>query len=354
MNLETVQEIADAVLYEGYMLYPYRASSVKNQQRWNFGVLYPRGYCELRMEHESSVLKTECLFRATTSTRITVKLRFLQIVQRTIGRFKRPPNGDLVDSEQELEYVDHLELDDRVYRPWQEVIERSCTYDSLDPASLSASQTIDFSFPGGDSRELVRDAHGRAVGAIVRDWQTLTVPFQVQAHACRDDVVKLGIVVANCSEFQGTAPEDARTRDAALLGSLISTHLILGVENGEFFSQLDPPAAYHDLIAQSENKGVWPVLAGDDATTILASPIILYDFPKIAPESAGNLFDATEIDEILALRILTLTDQEKTEIRQSDDRVRQLLDRTESIPDEQFMKLHGVLRGLTWVKEVPE
>jgi hydrogenase maturation protease len=245
-------------------------------------------------------------------------------------------------------------LDDRVYRPWREVIERSCTYDSLDPASLSAPQTIDFSFPGGDSRELVRDAHGRAVGAIVRDRQTLTVPLQVQAHACRDDVVKLGIVVANCSEFQGTAPEDARTRDAALLGSLVSTHLILGVENGQFFSQLDPPAAYHDLIAQCENKGVWPVLAGDDATTILASPIILYDFPKIAPESAGNLFDATEIDEILALRILTLTDQEKTEIRQSDDRVRQLLDRTESIPDEQFMKLHGVLRGLTWVKEVPE
>jgi hydrogenase maturation protease len=349
-----VQEIADAVLYEGYMLYPYRLSSVKNQQRWNFGVLYPRAYCEVQMGSESSVLQTECLFRTATSTRLTVKLRFLQIVRRTIGRFKCPPNVDLAGPEQELEYIDHLELDDQVYRPWQEVIERSYTYDSHEPASLSASQTMNFSFPAGDSREVLRDAQGRVAGAIVREWQTLAVSLRVQAHACRDDVVKLGILVDNCSEFQGTSPEDGRSRVAALLGSLVSAHLILGVENGEFLSQLDPPAAYQDLIAQCENNGAWPVLAGDDATTMLASPIILYDFPKIAPESAGNLFDATEIDEILSLRILTLTDQEKTEIRQSDDRVRQLLERTESIPEEQFMKLHGVLRGLTWVKEVLE
>ena len=354
MNLEGAQEIADAVLYEGYMLYPYRPSAVKNQQRWNFGVFYPRACCELQQGSESSFLKTECLLRATALTRLTVKLRFLQIVQRRIGRFKRLLNDDVVGSERELEYVDHLELDDRVYQPWQEVIERSCTHDSLDPVSLSASHTMDFSFPGGDSRELLRDARGRVAGAIVREWQALTVSLRVQVHSCRDDVVKLEVVVENCSEFQWTPPEDARFRDAALLGSLVSAHVILGVENGEFLSQLDPPAAYQDLIAQCENAGAWPVLAGDDASTMLASPIILYDFPKIAPESAGSLFDSTEIDEILSLRILTLTDQEKTEIRQSDDRVRQLLERTESIPDEQFMKLHGVLRGLTWVKEAPE
>ena len=93
------------------------------------------------------------------------------------------------------------------------------------------------------------------------------------------------------------------------------------------------------------------MLANDDATAVLASPIILYDHPAIAPESAGNLFDATEIDEILSLRILTLTDAEKDEIRQTDDRARELLEQTESIPDEQFMKLHGVLRGLAAPEE---
>jgi hydrogenase maturation protease len=72
----------------------------------------------------------------------------------------------------------------------------------------------------------------------------------------------------------------------------------------------------------------------------------LYDYPQIAPESAGDLFDGTEIDEILSLRILTLTDAEKDEMRQSDLRTRQILERTENMPAEQFMKLHGVLRSL--------
>jgi hydrogenase maturation protease len=79
---------------------------------------------------------------------------------------------------------------------------------------------------------------------------------------------------------------------------------------------------------------------------MLSSPIILYDYPQIAPESAGDLFEGTEIDEILALRILTLTEAEKHEMRQGDERARQILERTEALPEEQFLKLHGVLRGM--------
>jgi hypothetical protein len=143
------------------------------------------------------------------------------------------------------------------------------------------------------------------------------------------------------------------SRDEALACSLVSAHMIVGSESGEFLSLLDPPAAYEDLARGCQNVGNWPVLADDGATTMLASPIILYDHPVIAPESAGNLFDSTEIDEILSLRILTLSDDEKAEIRETDDRARELLERTENIPEEQFMKLHGVLRGLTVVKDEP-
>ena len=97
-----------------------------------------------------------------------------------------------------------------------------------------------------------------------------------------------------------------------------------------------------------KNVGTWPVLVGEDGQrdAMLSSPIILYDYPKIAPESPGALFDGTEIDEILSLRIMTLTDQEKLEIGRTDERARQILERTESMPPEQFMKMHGVLRGL--------
>ncbi len=93
--------------------------------------------------------------------------------------------------------------------------------------------------------------------------------------------------------------------------SLVSAHTVLGVEHGEFVSLLEPPAGLEDLAAQCKNVGTWPVLVGDEGEMMLSSPIILYDHPQIAPESAGNLFDSTEIDEILSLRILTLTDEEK-------------------------------------------
>ena len=123
---------------------------------------------------------------------------------------------------------------------------------------------------------------------------------------------------------------------------------MIGVTAGEFVSLLEPPAELQSLAADCENVGAWPVLVGDPGQrdTMLASPIILYDYPQIAPESAGDLFDGTEIDEILSLRIMTLTDDEKREIRESDERARLILERTESMPVEQFMKLHGALRGL--------
>ena len=86
MNLDRVQKIADAVLYEGYMLYPYRQSAVKNQQRWNFGVLCPRSYSELQNGTEAWWMQTECLLQNGKSTRLNVTLRFLQIVNRTVGK----------------------------------------------------------------------------------------------------------------------------------------------------------------------------------------------------------------------------------------------------------------------------
>jgi hypothetical protein len=108
-----------------------------------------------------------------------------------------------------------------------------------------------------------------------------------------------------------------------------------------------------EFVGSCKNVGTWPVLVGEegDRDTLLSSPIILYDYPQIAPESAGDLFDGTEIDEILSLRIMTLTDEEKREMSQSDERARQMLERTEAMPVEHLMKLHGVLRGLRPLRE---
>ena len=80
--------------------------------------------------------------------------------------------------------------------------------------------------------------------------------------------------------------------------------------------------------------------------TMLSSPIILYDYPQIAPESAGDLFDGAEIDEILTLRIMTMTDEEKREMRSVDDHARRILERTEMLPGDHLLKMHGMMRAV--------
>jgi hydrogenase maturation protease len=142
-------------------------------------------------------------------------------------------------------------------------------------------------------------------------------------------------------------------RDQALLHTLASTHTILSVDDGEFVSLIDPPAECQALVAACHNEGTWPVLVGREGEkdAMLSSPITLYDYPQVAAESPGEFFDGTEIDEMLVLRVLTLTDQERRAAGEVDDRARALLTRTRSMSEEQIMGLHGIVRGLRLVPE---
>ena len=87
MNTKLVDAIAKAVLYEGYMLYPYRPSSVKNRQRFNFGVLYPKLYSEAQAGSDAWTMQTECLVEcaspAMETPAIEIRVRFLKLVART-------------------------------------------------------------------------------------------------------------------------------------------------------------------------------------------------------------------------------------------------------------------------------
>jgi hypothetical protein len=291
MNNKLVEDIASAVLYEGYLLYPYRASSIKNRQRWNFGVLYPRAYAEQQSGADSWQSKTECLVRGAADAKLSVRVRFLQL--------------------------GHHRSDDSHAR------ERDIALHSLRLSELASHPST----------------------LMVK--QPAEVLIEVQAEAVETGLFKLRVKLINAAEFAGS------TRDEALAKSLLSTHTILGIEGGEFVSLLDPPDELRDVAATCNNSGTWPVLVGEEGQhdAMLSSPIILYDYPQIAPESPGALFDGTEIDEILTLRIMTLTDQEKLEMGLTDERARQILERTESMPPEQFMKMHGVLRGLRGLQE---
>jgi hypothetical protein len=155
-------------------------------------------------------------------------------------------------------------------------------------------------------------------------------------------VYRLRLRIVNTSE------QSCSSRGEALLHSMIAAHGVLTVSGGEFVSLIDPPAELAQFAESCKNLGTWPVLVGNTGSKncMLSSPIILYDYPQIAPESPGDLFDGGEIDEILSLRILTLAEEEKKQIREGDPRGRELLERTERLSTDDLLRLHGRLREL--------
>ncbi len=90
MNAAMVDGIVKAVLYEGYMLYPYRPSAVKNRQRFNFGVVYPRAYSHAQGGTDAWSMQTECLVQGNGLTHCTVRVRFLRMVERSVGKPAAP------------------------------------------------------------------------------------------------------------------------------------------------------------------------------------------------------------------------------------------------------------------------
>jgi hypothetical protein len=281
--MDPVREIAQAVLYEGYLLWPYRRSARKNQQRWSFGIIFPRRYAGAGGAGDAWLTRTECLIEADASTRLDVTLRFLQ----------------LLDDEEE------------------EAIEREVAVTGL----------------------LLGDLLGGAHRVAI-DTPPLRGSVRIGAQRVAPAHLKLTVEARNTTTWSGGS------RAEALCRAFISAHTVLRAESGHFVSLIDPPAPLAALAARCRGVGAWPVLVGaeGDRHTMLAAPIILYDYPRIAPESPGDLFDATEIDQLLTLSILSLTDEEQREIRAGDPRAREILDRCAALSPEQMLRLGGTLR----------
>lgn len=347
MNAAAADRIAKAVLYEGYMLYPYRPSSVKNQQRFNFGVVYPLAFSEAQRGTDPWTTQTECLVQGGKSTRLEVHVRFLQLMERSVEQIAGSTEGS---ENQEFQPVKSLTVSGQTHYSWQEAVERALDISLSDLEAISQYPLQrPFSLPSSTASEMLRDSQGELAGRVVRTESSIDGTIYVDAHRVAEEVFKVIVRVKNTTPL---ADAEHISRDHVLMRSLVSAHIVLGVEDGEFVSLLDPPPALRLLAEDCHNHGTFPVLVGEPGQhdTLLSSPIILYDYPQIAPESAGDLFDGTEIDEILSLRIMTMTDEEKREMCESDERAREMLERTENMPAEQFMKLHGVLRGLRPVR----
>lgn len=262
---ERIRKIADAVLYEGYILYPYRASAIKNKRRFDLGVLEPNDSFSFQIPVVGE------------TPEIKVTLRFLRLSKR---------------------------------ENWLE------------------GEAIDHEFQIGSERI-----------ELERRFEKIEAKIEAELHSRTINSQLLSIKITNVSTFKSDV------RDEVLLRSLVAAHAVAEIERGEFVSLLEPPEEFAELASGCVNKGVFPVLVGDRGrrNTVFASPVILYDFPGVAPESAGDMFDGAEIDELLTLRIQTMTDAEKREMAATDARAAALLKRVENLSDDELFGLHGRL-----------
>ena len=339
---DPVRSIARAVLYEGYLLWPYRHSALKNQRRWTFGAVVPHDWQERGHDDDACTMRAECLIELpatnTTDPTINVSLRFLQVVERQVAELRA--SG--------LCFVSELDFGGTRYSAGDEAVEREVTLEGLRlDARHELSRVV--SVAADKEIEWLHDATSAKQGALVRQWRelqgTLTARAELIAETGkrqegRTRSARVTLTLTNLTRWRGPDREDA------LRSSFLSTHFVLRVDGAAFVSLTDPPSAFRDDAVACRNEGCWPVLVGEpgDRSTMLAAPIILPDYPRIAPESPGDLFDGGEIDELLMLNILGLTDEERQQLQSSDPRAREILERTMSLTPEQMIRLHGTIR----------
>ncbi len=337
MKFERAEKVADAVLYEGYLLYPYRASAMKNQVRWQFGVIMPRDYSE-GGGSEPWTMQTECLIEPGDAPVLDLRLRFLQVQARIVEK--------AVNAEQGIYWpVESFEFNGRQLVSWDEGVKRELDYPGINITELRAAErAFPVEIAAGREVELIRDAGGDIKGRIIRDRLPITGVIRVAAEPM-GSLIKIRIRIENLSP----CAEDEKTkRTRALRHAFVGAHTLLAVRDGAFVSLLDPPEWARQAVTSCVNLHTWPVLVGEegDRDVMLSSPIILYDYPQVAAESPGEMFDATEIDEILALRTMTLTDDEKAEARATDSQAAAIIDRVDTLPAEILDRLHGAVRYL--------
>ena len=331
----TARAVADAVVYEGYVLYPYRASAQKNRSRWQFGVIVPADYAAVEPT-ESAISQTECILEADDDADVTVVIRYLQVQRRTV----RDVSGAMVDS---------LDLDGASVTAWDEAVEHEVVV-RASVADLRAAPLVQrLDAPEAEESEPVRSASGETVGHLVRRREHLQASLTVGATPLPGPwrALRLRVRVTNASRLT----DEPSTREAALPMALVAVHTIVSVRRGAFISMLEPPEWARTAVDECHNVGTFPVLAGVDRghDVVLSSPIILYDHPSIAPESPGDLYDGTEIDEILTLRTLALTDDEKRAARSTDPRAAAIIDRVDAMDAMTMDRLHGAIRYLRQV-----
>jgi hypothetical protein len=267
------RQLADAVLYEGSIPVPHRASARKNRMRWQFGVVAPQVWSEAG-GGESAWMQTECLIEPGARPGLVGAVRFLQLQQRTVEEAVDP-------SGERFRTTDAVEADGSLWTAWDEGIERAI--DVACDLEAGAERAVRFSLRGAVEAERITTASGRLAGRMLR--QRWPIQGEVRVTVQEVEGVERPLLRVR-ARVDNVSPRPARGagRGEALRSSLVGTHLLLAVSGGGFVSLTDPPAWARPAAEGCANVRSWPVLAGPsgDRSVVLAAPIVLPDHPELA------------------------------------------------------------------------
>ena len=366
MNIDAARRIADTVLYEGYILYPYRASHGKNGSgvRWQFGVLVPHRHADANplppgaMQAAGTVSgavetwcqQTECILEPAGGASVDIRLRFLHLQARLVEQ--AADGGSFTP-------VESLAAGGELYVTWDEGVETEIDATFAVTDLYTGEHVVPVELAGSQEIEILTDDGGTVVGRVIRRRQPLSLRMLVSAEELPGPygIARLRVRTENVTDWV----DSSGSRGEVVLRSPVATHLILAVPPGSrFVSPLGPPEWAKPALESCNNLSTWPVLVGEEGSTdmMLSSPMVLPDHPQIAPESPMDLFDGTENDELLSLRIMTLTDEEKVQARATDPRAAAIIEHADNLPPEIYERLHGAIRSLEFsgatVRRVPD
>jgi len=273
VHVAHARQVANAVLYEGYLLYPYRQSAQKNRTRFQFGVLMPPGYRAVD-DCEPSACQTECLAECADDATVELLVRFLHFQRRTVQRIEA---GQITD-------VDTLWVDGVEYTSWDEAVEREQRFRMPVVDLLGKDTELLFRIDAGEEFEGLFGPGEEPAGRLARRWEQLDVLVGVRADRVAGPYQALRLQLRVENRSQPRTP--LRYRDDGLRYALIATHTLIAVPGGTFLSLTDPPQWAAAEAAACTNIGTWPVLAGPGnyLDILLSSRVILYDLLDVAPE----------------------------------------------------------------------
>ncbi|ADB50967.1 hypothetical protein [Conexibacter woesei] len=289
---DQLETLVRTLLWEGYALYPYTPGATKNATPTPFGIVYPPVYAAASPTTFDRI-RVQAIAEGGDDATLAASVRFLE------------PSGER-----------HVAVERRVELP-------------ATPLSALADEpvTAAFSFDAVEGR--VRMAAQRFDGGLTR--VTLCV-------------------------HNSTPVADGLDRVGALRASLLSTHVVARVAGAgpaagagtsaraggaRFCSPVAPPEHAAGAVMTCTCVNTFPALASDADDVLLGAAIALPDHPRIAPESRGDLFDGTEIEEALLLHLHALSDGERAEIAEQDPAVREMLERAVRTTPADIVALHG-------------